>query len=788
MSLPPIVSFFMKFFPRRRSLALLLPIGVIFVILGPYAQKAMIPDNSLSVWFLENDPKLNSYNQFQESFGNDEIVLMNIPFHMNQPDKEFVRFQSTIKKIESMNAVFKVHSIFDFQDAVDTEYGLRFQKIIPANFAGTPEQAKKLWQQIADVKGVKGRLISKDTSSTSVMLWVQMKVLEDFDAKRDAIVEELTTLMSQEPHFKDRDIMMGGTGIIYSALNKTTQEDSTVFAGAGFLLMFAMMLFVFRSGWYLAAAASTILGATSLTLGFYGYFDHHINMVTVILPTLITVLGLADVVHFPPAFAAARSKKPTAPRGEVAFDAAKSLFMPCLLTSITTIVGFLSLVSAPMAVIRQLGMYAALGIAIAFAISFLYMIIAWVNLEPTKDHGEEGRRFAWIHGCLSATTRLVVSNPLKVLAGCALVFAIALVGISQLKVDTFTIGYLPKDHKVVVDHNKIESTWGYYSPVEFIIKPLEGKSMADAELLNATEAFAKEVGELGEVSSDYYGLPVVFRRLATVLGGKTNTEEFTPALASQLRLVLDSNRLEWRHTKPKYKDNFLAPLTDESYSIGRITFTGKMVSAATLRTKLAVIETIADKHFKGIATVSSAGYVPLYAQIIDYIIESQLSSFALALGLIFLIMLLWLRSLPLALISLIPNLFPVTFVLGMMGFLGINLDIATAVVSAIIIGISIDDTVHFFHHWQKGEAEGLSWQDNVGHTLQTAGVPATITTMILLAGYPVLMLAQVGSVVSFGILISIAAIMALSADVLLLPTVLYARSRLMQSEGRKKNA
>ena len=135
-------------------------------------------------------------------------------------------------------------------------------------------------------------------------------------------------------------------------------------------------------------------------------------------------------------------------------------------------------------------------------------------------------------------------------------------------------------------------------------------------------------------------------------------------------------------------------------------------------------------------------------------------------------MLVWLRSFRLACISLIPNVFPVVVMMGVMGYLDIYLDLGTATVAAIVLGVAIDDTVHFLHYWREAENKRMSWEECMSFTFTRAGEPATVTTILLLVGFPVLMLAGVKSVVYFGMLTSIAAVAALFADVVILPLVL----------------
>jgi hypothetical protein len=151
---------------------------------------------------------------------------------------------------------------------------------------------------------------------------------------------------------------------------------------------------------------------------------------------------------------------------------------------------------------------------------------------------------------------------------------------------------------------------------------------------------------------------------------------------------------------------------------------------------------------------------------------SQVRSFALALGIISLILLVGLRSVRLAIIGILANLFPVSVMFALMGFANIDLDIATASIAAIVIGVSVDDTVHFLWSWREAERRGMGWEEALTYTYDRAGRPAVITSILLVAGYAVLMAGAGATAFYFGLLTTVAAVAALMGDLVLLPLLL----------------
>jgi len=371
---------------------------------------------------------------------------------------------------------------------------------------------------------------------------------------------------------------------------------------------------------------------------------------------------------------------------------------------------------------------------------------------------------------LNRIRRLVTKHP-NLLGGLSLVILVlAGIGWSRVVNDTYTLGYLPDHNEVVVDHEALESGWGAYAPLDFTVTPAEGHRMDDPEILDGLERFVTAASTLPEIRSGF-SLHTVFRRMAQVFG-VSEDEPMTTARWAQLSDLLRGVRFEWDRADPDYRENILAPLTSQDYTQGRITLVGSMMSARDLAVLLDELSELADDTFGSTAEVAPSGYPPLYTRIIDYVMASQIRSFFLAVGIIFVLMLIALRSVRLALISLPPNLFPVAVMMGVMGALNIHLDVATATVAAIVIGVAVDDTVHFLYAWRKAERQGLDWHASVERTFRIAGRAAVVTTILLLVGFPILMLGQVRTVFYFGLLTSVAAVAALYADLVILPLLL----------------
>jgi predicted RND superfamily exporter protein len=755
---------------RRRWLAVALLLAAVAAVV-PGAMKAVVPDNALTVWFLPTDPQLVAYHEFQHAFGNDEVILLmaEAPEGVFQPTvlRELAQVSEAIEEIDGVQ---RVHSLLTVQDAWESPEGLDFRPLVRRPI---PDDEATLATAAARARAnplFQDRLVSAD--GKRAMLWIEMAVMADIDQRRDAIVGEVRTAVGAA--LGDRPHALGGIGVIYSGLNQITQHDFGLFVSVGYLIMFLLLGWIFRSGRIVLAALGVITVGTLFAIGVYGTLGHQLNMVTVVLPTLIIVLGVADAIHLPAAYAEARRAEPDRPYLAQVAATMRRVALPCVLTTATTVAGFLALASSPMAVIRELGLFAAVGVSAALVATFILMMVAFASLRG----GYRPPSHRLLQAGLGRVEHWVIRRRLAVALGTALVIAAAAWGASRVVTDTYTIGYLPADDPVVLDHQAIERDWGPYSLLDFLVHPAEGRRMDDPEVLAALERFVHAAKEHPAIR-DGFSLADMYRRMAVVYGGAalddaTGDEPLSPEQVAQLSLVLSMKRFEWTRGEPGYDDNFLAGVTTRDRRLGRLTLTGSMMSAKELDRLLEWLVARGAESMQGVATLEPAGYPPLYVKIIHHVMTSQIRGFFIALAVIFAMMLIGLRSLRLALLSLLPNCFPVLVMMGVMGAVGIHLDVATATVAAIVLGVSIDDTVHFLHHWKRAEARGSSYEACVRAVFRRAGTPAALTTLLLVVGFPVLMLAGVKTVVYFGLLTTVAAIAALYGDVLILPLLLRA--------------
>ena len=660
-------------------------------------------DNSLDVWFVENDPVLLDYKYFQKQFGNDEIVavVFSDPESILTPENDKL-IQSLTSEIEQLPRIKGVYSI-----------------------ANTLDQK---------------HFLSKDQKTT--ILQIELQSIENIDEERNEILKDVKDVLDKHFQPLNKKYHLAGIGVVYNTLNQISLKDSNLFISLSYLLIFLILSLFIRRIKYILLAFFIILYSVIFTMGLFSFAGKSINMVTLVLPTLIMMFGVADVIHIVNHYFRDAGKFSNLPKKELIIKSISSITLPCFLTSLTTGVGFASLIITKMQVIRDLGIFASIGIMLAFFLSIIISSIAFsfFAVPSSQKIGKRDSKF------LYSITEFIFSKKKIILVSSLFVFVVFLLGVFKVRVDTYSIQFLKPNHPVRQDSDFIETNFGFYTPIEFTLK-------AEDDLLSPQN--------LGKVAK--------FQKIIeedSLVEGACSVIDFLPNLA-----VLESKEqvLEIFQHIP---EEDLRRFVNSDYSVLRITGRVKMLSARGFKEIIDRVMKKKDDLFDKEIHVQANGYLPLYVKMMEYIMKTQVGSFSLAFLIVFIIIAFYAGSVRLGLFAVLPNLFPLAVTLGIMGWLGIRLDIATVTITAIAIGVVVDDTMHFLYKFKRESSES-NIENALRTTIQEVGWPIISTSVILILGFAVLALAQVNSIRYFGILSVIVIVSALFGDLFILPSLIF---------------
>lgn len=740
-------AFVAKLYPLRWVVVLLL---VLLVALSGWGAAGVRVVNAIDVWFVEGDPALEAYDAFQDRFGNDEIVILAV----THPDG--VLSPAGVERLRAVSdAAAGTPGIADVvslatlsharvpSDWVGEDWEAPPLEIGPVLEAGSGETLEAI---VLEDPLLAGRLVSRDGKVALVL--AQMDRHDDMDAVRDGILADLTARVEAAA---GEHVPQAGTGVIFSALNQASTRDTLVLGSVSYLLVMVLLWVLLGRPGPVILSMTAVGAAAIVPLGVAGALGYDLNMVTMTMPTLVFIIGVADAVHMLHAVAEQRGDD-----AELrVIDGLGAVLWPCLFTSLTTAAGFLALVSARMPVVRQLGVFSTVGVLAALIITVALILAAGrfrFFQARARDDSLLVRFLGWLAG-------IAVEYRITVLGTGVFALLLGAWGTSRIDPDTYSIEYFYADHPVRIDSDTIEDTFGPYTPLEFVVHVPEGGRHAEVLAAVARWQDAMEA----DANVGWTRSPAdVPRRLHQLL---------TDGDPSSYRVPPDDGALEealWIWESDPDVD--LSSVVDDEWTVLRVTVGLDMMSARGIAAAIERLEALAELP-EG-ATVESNGYLPLYVTMMDYVVRSQILSFAVAFVLIFGLLAVGYRSVRMAVLAIPANLFPVFVTLGVMGALGIRLDVATVTIAAIVLGLVVDDTVHFLYRFRLVLRETGSHEEAVRRVMTTTGVAMTTTTVVLTAGFSVLVLATVKSVAFFGLLVATAAGTALVGDLLLLPALL----------------
>lgn len=663
-------------------------------------------DNSVEIWFADGDPALTEYRNFQDLFGSDDsvAVFLHDPRGLTEA-AGLARLRKVSNAVSAVDGVARADSLATL-DAAVRDAIVRGAAVAGGNAAG--------------------RLISRDRTTVAIVA----SLAPDSDADRDRILADIrATLADMKVEYR-----MIGIGVIYAALNKLSAENTVVLFVASSLVTLVLLWLVFGRLAPACLCLVIVTLATVWTMGAFGPAGRSINMVTMVLPTLIMVIGVANCIHVLRHVAGVTG---TGNRRESVLGGVGEMLRPCGFITLTTAAGFAALMFSPMPVLRDLGAFAALGMVAVLALTVVLCTLAlrWWRLEAN---------LASMHALglrLVGLGRFCMQRRRSVVAGSIAVMILAASALPFLTVDTYSIGFLPFDHPVRQDYRFVEAKFGPYTPLEFVAR--------------AEPGIARE----------------------TVLAA---VADWQARARTETRVGWSYSLADWRRQAGQ---SAMAPPAS-LYSDGalRVTFAVPMGSARDIARDIDALSGAA--RMPAGVRISPSGYLPLYVRMMDRIVSSQIRGFALAFIAVIGAVLLLYRSVQLTVMAAVTNVLPVGVVLGTMSVAGIPLDVATVTIAAIVLGIAVDDTIFLLDAFRRARIRGLDETAAAIAAVREAGTSMVLTTLVLVGGFLVCALADVKSIVWFGILLALAMTAALVADLVLLPALLGVVRRLRKETGR----
>ncbi|MCX2739284.1 efflux RND transporter permease subunit [Pontibacter anaerobius] len=742
---------------RKLSYFILLSVSVLTTLSIYFAARLRF-DYNFDNFFPKGDPDLSYYFSYRDKFGNDNDYLLIGLDNQGKSlfDRNFLTKVDTLTHfLQRQPHVEAVLSPTTIKSPVIEAFGY-FE--IPYLHPDEPERYEQDSINIYTSKELIGTLFSEDATAISLFVQTTDNLGKGAsDTLMAALNQKLEMLQLKEEH-------VAGKALAQSVFVEKMQVELAIFMSASILLVIFFLWVAFRTAWGVLVPLVVVLLSVLWAMGVMGLFNKPIDLMTVLLPTIMFVVGMSDVIHILSRYITeVGNGMPKLPALKLTV---KEVGMATFLTSLTTAVGFLTLLTTAIVPIRNFGLYTAISIGLAYLLAFSVLpAILLLIKEPNKVRARKVS-FSW-PVMMRNLLRFVLLHPKAILASGFAVILVSLAGISLIKVDTTLLEDLGDEDPIIQDFYYFEEKFSGVRPFELHLVAAEGHTMFDAEVLH-------EVAELENYLYNTYGLnfitspATIVKTLNRAQNGGLQEYYTLPATKSGLqsikrRLQAYKNRSELRSVvTPDAKE---ARLSGKMNDIGsaRATvlndslqaFINRSIDPEVLQTRLTGSALLLDKNN-------------------EYVTSNMMQGLLIAFGVIAVIVGLIFRSFRMIIISLVPNIIPLLMIGGIMGFMGVKLTVSVSIIFTIAFGIAVDDTIHFLSKLKLELMAGKSLPYAVKRTFISAGKAIIITSCILVAGFLTLVLSTFDATYYVGLFVSLTLVFAVVADLLLLPVlVLY---------------
>lgn len=746
----------------KKAIALLVPI-IVFVLAS--FLKDLQFEGSYRIWFGEESKILKGYDGFRKVFGNDDGVVVafkdeNGVFN----EKALSSIRRITDKLWETKYVARVDSLTNYQYVyADKEYPdeIIVEDLVLDDIKYTDKNMQELKSIALNDPDIVDGLISKDGTTTLIVARLIANAGENEDISmefRDYILD----IVSEEKELTGYEYHLTGGAIITTAFVDIAMTDGSLFTTLTIGMVVILLLVLFRKISGMALPMSVVVFTFLSVLAIQVVMGYKLNNFTANMPVFVTAIGIAHAVHIYWIWMVAR--RAGSDNEEAIFISLEKNFKPVFLTSLTTAIGFASLSISHVVPVKTLGIATASAAVLAFVLSVVYIpaVLAWLNPKVKKDDSYEETSIEITPKYARKYSEFIVSYD-KYIVVFALVSIVGFgFGLTKVVVDSNTIKYFNEKEPVRQSIQFIQDNLSGPMSLEIVVDSKEVGGAKDPVFMSHVDRFSKEYyeefGEVRKVGS----LVNIVKRFNRVMNG--DNEEYysvpdTKELISQYILLYSFSLPQGMEINDKIdiEDRYL-----------------RVTSSVDMSDTSKYLEMIywAEDWWKNTPyTATVHGQTAMFAHMQKDVTDTLIYSMSIALGLITLIMLIVFKSLKWIVVFLLPNVLPIVLVLGIMGWVGIDIDMGMAVAGAIILGVAVDDTIHFVMKYKDARNSGKGLKESLEYVLTFAGGAMIFTTIILSLAFLILLGSSFNPNVNFAIVTASALTIALSTDLLLLPAL-----------------
>ena len=744
-------------FLYRFRWAIVLMVPLLVVMLASNLKHLEI-DGSYRIWFEKDSKILTDYDKFREAFSNDDgitIVFRDENGIFNK--KALSSIQRLTEALWEMPHIDRVDSITNYQhvhsEADKPDEVLVDDFIVEDLSEATPAYLKNRKELATSDSIIRDSFISADGKTTMIFARLEPNANENGDISSE-MMGYLKPLIEAESNATGYKYWLNGGPPMTQAFVQIAGHDAMVFTPLVFLASMILLFLLFRRVSGAIIPLAVVLFTFLSVLAVQTLLGYKLNNFTANIPVFIVAIGIADAVHIYAAWL--MGKKQGLANYDAVYNSIEKNFLPIFLTSLTTTVGFGTLAISKVVPVSTLGIATASGAVLAFVISVVWMPSVLLLLKKPIKGSIEKEHKPMIEGY----GKFIVTNDKKILALFGLLIVVVGLGLAFVKIDSNTIRYFDKSVEI---RKSAEFTMEHLTgSMSYILLVDSGKKdgIKDPEFLRTIEKFYTDYQlKFPKDVRHVFSLLDTIKRYNKIMNGKETIPNDRKLVAQYLLLysmglpqgmeITDQMDFDQR----KLRITVLTNIVDTSKDIKMIEYAKKWWAKTPYKLTL-------------------TGQTAMYAYMQKNITDTLIYSLTLTILIVSLMMLLIFKRLKILWILLIPNILPVVLVIGMMGWMGLTIDMGVAIAGAIIIGVAVDDSIHFLVKYFDARKRGLGMAESFDEVLHYAGRAIIFTTVVLSLSFSIFAFSSFTPNQNFGVVTATALILALLIDLVLLPALL----------------
>ena len=791
---------------------------VVLIFISFYQSKNFNLDASSDALLLEGDPDLKYLRDVNQTYGAKDFLFLTYTPVLNFTEKETIlNLQFLKSKIEKLAWVDSVITIIDVPLLKSTDEGL-MERLKNFKTLAYPEiDRKRGFDEIINSPIYKNYVISEDGKTSGIIVYLKKdKRLEEYIKIKDKYFNQsiesglsaeekvnYKKFIKEYENYKNlynvrnhqniteiRDVInrygenakihLGGIPMIADDMMSFIKNDILVFGTGVFIFIILTLWFIFKNIKWVMMPLLGCATSVIIMIGFLGLIGWKVTVISSNFIALMLILNMAMNIHLTVRYLQLKKEFSQLTKGDAIIQASKKMMLPILYTVLTTICAFLSLVFSGIKPIIDFGWMMTLGLVISLLVTFL-LLPSLINLVSSENEiSLQDTEKSFITSILSSFTK---KNKILIFGPTFLIIIFSIVGIFKLEVENSFINYFDKKTEIYKGMKKIDDNLGGTTPLNIILK--FPPKMKETQIKDDEFEEWEESNENEDDKAKYWFTRDKMDKIIKVHDYLDSLPEIGKVLSfgSILRVAEDLNKKELQSLEiavlyskipMSIKEEIISPYISVEKDEARISVRIKDSSKDLRRNDLIKKINLELNTKLGLekSEYKLAGVLILFNNLLQSLFKSQILTLGIVIFGIFLMFLILFRNITLSLIGVVPNFIAAFFILGIIGMLGIPLDMMTITIAAITIGIAVDNSIHYIYRFREEFKRINNYNKTLERCHNTVGIAILNTSITIVFGFSILMLSNFIPTIYFGIFTGIAMLLAMISVLTLLPKLI----------------